>query len=84
MHWFVLLALFTTPENMTPHPEDAFSTRTYDTLAECEENRKRMAKFIADRIKNPRVKSAVFCVRVGVYGYLEGLENLRRSTGDPT
>jgi len=84
MEWFVLLAMFTTPENMTPHLVDGFKSGPYETMAECEDNRVRMGAFIASRVKNPRVKSDVFCVRVGVWGYLEGLENLRRKTGDPT
>lgn len=41
-----------------------------------------MTKFLRERVKNPRVKYSVFCVRVSVDGYLEGVANLRRKTGE--
>ena len=82
MEWFVLVALFSTPVNLAPHVEGSFEPRTYRTLAECESGRSRMSNFIADKVTNPRVKSSVFCVRVSVDGYVEGVDNLRRITGD--
>ena len=82
MHWFVLVALFSTPDNLAPHVEYSFEPRTYQTLAECEVSRSRMSNFIADKITNRRIKSSVFCVRVSVEGYIEGVDNLRRITGD--
>ncbi|MFG6591300.1 hypothetical protein [Sulfitobacter sp. 1A12157] len=82
MHWFVLVALFTTPADLSPHVIDGYEPRTFATLAECEKTRAGMTKFLNERVTDPRMKYNVFCVRVSVDGYLEGVANLRRMTGE--
>lgn len=82
MQWFVLVALLTAPANPVPHPLEGIGQRTFVTLAQCEARRRQVADYLAANVKNPRVKTSVFCVRVAVEGYLEGVDNLRRKTGD--
>lgn len=82
MHWFVLVALFTTPADLSPHVIDGYGPRTHASVAECEDRRASMTRFLDGKVTNPRTKYSVFCVRVSVDGYLEGVANLRRKTGE--
>lgn len=82
MQWFVLVALFTTPADPIPHEIYDYPRIYYKTLADCERGDKIRTFELEQRVKNPRVKTNVFCVRMVVEGYLEGVENLRRKTGD--
>ena len=82
MEWFFLVVLFTTPANFEPHVNPDFPRRTYETHQLCETNRKRTTDLLAARVKNPKVKFSVFCVRVSVRGWQDGVDNLRRATGE--
>ena len=83
MKLFLLMVLFSTPDNPAPHQEDGFAPRVVKSMELCLTRRAYAERYFEDSLHSS-IKYSVFCVEMIERGYSEALEAFRHILGDPT
>ena len=81
MKIFLLMVLFSSPENPHPHQGDGFAPRIAPTMEACISRRDRLTQYLADNVK-VGIKFTAFCVEVEARGYNEAVDAFRQQIGE--
>lgn len=77
---YVIHVLFSDSERFWPHYLDGWSPRRFETLNDCIVARENIKRYLKINDEIPQAHT-VFCVRMTVDGYGEGVESFIRSLG---
>lgn len=82
MNLIMLMLLFSTPENVTPHHDPRFGPITMQSVEHCLTRRSFAHKYFKEHLSEGTRFSA-FCVQFEAHGYEEAFDAFRRDVGAP-
>ena len=82
MKLILLMVLFSTPNDPTPHMMDGYGPRKMSSVEMCLTRRSHLQSYI-EANAHPDVKAKVFCTVTEIHGYDEALSAFQAELGDP-
>jgi hypothetical protein len=83
MNLILLMALFSTPDQIEPHQEYGYAPLNVKNMETCLTRRASIQRYFEANL-TPDTRFTVFCVEMTAHGYDEALDAFNREISDPT